>query len=357
LVSTAAILAVASLTVAMLAAVTSLLGENYRADPPFLDPFRAPTRDEAMLTYPAEYALKSTEYNDVVFLGDSTCRCSIDPAEFQQASGLSAYNLGSMGLLGIDGYRLTLQLYLRHHPKPRAVVLAVTPDDLDVEASVEFGATPHRFRWAYGPHRGGTLRLPEDLESVEFFARRGVGVGLALWENRLAERSFDPRGEFLEGGNKYTYLSLERRIRQSRGFWALAGKHFAIGTDAPNKPTVTVASQWDPGVRELAQIADANGIALVVRLVPIVDTVKTDYGPVRTWLSTLQRECPHLTVIPPDILFYRPDLCWDYQHLNAEGVAAFSRSLGKDLARLLSQEARSPLDKELAGPADRSRVR
>jgi hypothetical protein len=354
---TAATLAVAFLTVTMLAVVTSLLGENYRADPPFLDPFRPPTRDEAMLIYPAEYALKSTEYNDVVFLGDSTCRCSIDPAEFQQASGLSAYNLGSMGALGLEGYRLILQLYLRHHAKPRAAVLAVTPDDFDAELPAAFGATPHRFRWAYGPHFGETLRLPEDLESVEYFARRGVGVGLTLWANRLAKRPFEPRGEFLQGENKHTYRSLEWKIRQSRGFWALAGKHFALGTDAPNKPTVTVASQWDPGVRELAQIADANGIALVVRLVPIVDTVKTDYGPVQTWLRTLPRDCPHLTVIHPDILFYSPDLCWDYQHLNAEGVVAFSRSLGNDVARLLSQEARSPLEKELTGPADRSRGR
>ena len=60
--------------------ITSVVGENYRIDPPFLDPFRAPTRDEAVLVYPAEYALKSSDYNDVVFLGDSTCRCSIDPA-------------------------------------------------------------------------------------------------------------------------------------------------------------------------------------------------------------------------------------------------------------------------------------
>jgi hypothetical protein len=347
---------VAFLTVAGLAGLTSLLGENYRADPPFLDPFRAPTRDEAMLIYPAEYALKSTEYNDVVFLGDSTCRCSIDPAVFERASGLSAYNLGSMGALGMDGYRLILQLYLQRHPKPRAAVLAVTPDDFDVEVSAEFGTTPHRFRWAYTPHRGDTLRLPEDLESVKFFARRGFGVGLTLWANRGAKRPFDPRGEFLEGGNKYTYLGLEHRIRQSRGFWALAGKHFSIGTDAPNKPTVTVATQWDPGVKELAQIADANDIALIVRLVPIVDTVKTDYEPVRRWLSTLQRDCPHLSVIHPEILLYNPDLCWDYQHLNAEGVAEFSRSLGKDVAALLSQDARR-LGKDLAGSADRSPVR
>ena len=47
---------------------------------------------------------------DVVFLGDSTCRCSIDPAVFQKASGLSAYNLGSMGALGADGFQLILEL-------------------------------------------------------------------------------------------------------------------------------------------------------------------------------------------------------------------------------------------------------
>jgi len=341
---TAATLAVALLTLATLAGLTSLLGENYRADPPFLDPFRAPTRDEAMLIYPAEYALKSTEYNDVVFLGDSTCRCSIDPAAFERASGLKAYNLGSMGMLGIDGFRLILQIYLQHHSKPRAAVLAVTPDDLDVEVSEALGDMPHRFRWSYGPNRGGTLCLPEDVESLKFFARRGVGVGFALWETPAAEHRFDPRVELLEGGGKYTYLTLERKIRQSRGYWALGGKHWPAGTDAPNKPTVTVAKQWDRGLKELAQFTDDSGLPLIFRLVPIVDTVKTDYTPVRGWLKDLQRECPRLTVVRPEILLYDAEFCWDYQHLNADGVEKFSRSLARDVAGVISRDRQRPLN-------------
>jgi hypothetical protein len=354
---TAAIMGMALLTVALLTGLTSLLGENYRADPPFFDPFRAPTRDEAVVVYPAEYALKSAEYNDVLFLGDSTCRCSIDPAVFQRASGLSAYNLGSMGALGMDGYQLILQIYLRHHPKPRAVVLAVTPDDFDVEVSGDAGTWAHLFRWSYAPDQDAALRLPRDVESVKFFARRGVQIGREYWAHSFAERRFDPRDAFLQGGGKYTYLTMQDKISRSRGYWSLAGKHWPGGTEPPNKPTVTVARQWDPGVRELSNLADAGGVSLFIRLVPIVDTVKTDYEPVRRWLNDLEREYPRLTVIRPEILLYNPDLCWDYQHLNSEGVEKFSQSLAKDVAAALSQRAKRPLARDHADTTAHSPIR
>ena len=122
-------------------------------------------------------------------------------------------------------------------------------------------------------------------------------------------------------------LSLEQKVRQSRGYWALGGKHFPTGTDAPNKPTVTVAKQWDRGLKELAQFADDSGLPLIVRLVPIVDTVKTDYTPVRDWLKDLQREYPRLTVMRPEILLYDAEFCWDYQHLNADGVAKMRQAV------------------------------
>jgi hypothetical protein len=336
---TAATMLVSSVTFALLAAAASLLGENYRPDPAFLDPFRAPTRDEAIVIYPAEYALKSADDNDVVFLGDSTCRCSIDPAEFQKASGLVAYNLGSLGGLGIDSYRMILQLYLEHHPSPRAAVLAVTPDDLDVEASQAAGGWPRLFRWSYGESRE-TLHVPEDLESVKFFARRGFGIGHELWANSRRETRFDPRVEPLVGVDKETYFTLEEKVRKARGFWALGGKHFATGTDPPNKPVVNVAPQWRVGFRELAKTAQAGGVSLVVRLVPMVDTVKTDYQPVRAWLRDIQSQYPGVIVLHPEILLYDPELCWDYQHLNADGVRKFSRSLANDISEVLSRESK-----------------
>jgi hypothetical protein len=342
---TAVVLAMCFMATALLGTASSLVGENYRADPPFLDPFRAPTRDEAVVAYPAEYALKSAEYNDVVFLGDSTCRCSIDPAAFQRSSGLSAYNLGSMGALGLDGYRLLLELYLEHHPKPRAVVLAVTPDDFDIPAWEALGAWPHLFRWSYGPDRRATLRWPENLESLMFFARRGVQIGRAYWADASAAHRYDPRVVPLVGADDYTYLTLQRKVGESRGYWALAGKHWPPGTDPPNKPQFIVAKQWGPGLQELVNLAEANGVPLIIRLVPIVDTAKTDYGPVRSLLKDLQGTYPQLTVIRPEIVFYDADLCWDYQHLNADGVAKFSRSLAQDVVATLARHSERPPDK------------
>jgi hypothetical protein len=336
--STAATLGIVSLTVTLFVGLTSLLGDNYRIDPPLLHPFRPPTRDEAVVAYPAEYALKSSDYNDVVFLGDSTCRCSIDPAEFQSASGLSAYNLGSMGALGVGSYEVILQVYLKHHPKPRAVVLAVTPDDLDVELSEKPGGWPHLFRWSYGPGRDA-IRLPSDLESLEFFSRRGVQIVCERWADALAGRRFDPRVQLLVGGGNYTYLTLERKVRQSRGYWALAGKHWPGGTEPPNKSTFAVARQWDAGFGAIAEIAEDAGVLLIIRLVPLVDTVTTDYEPVRSWLSNFRHEHPGATVLRPEIPLYDAELCWDYQHLNGDGVRKFSRSVAKDVSILLSRRS------------------
>jgi hypothetical protein len=325
-----------TLAVALFAGLTSLLGENYRIDPPFLDPFRAPTRDEAVVVYPAEYALKSGDYNDVIFLGDSTCRCSIDPAEFQSVSGLSAYNLGSMGAIGVGGYELILQVYLEHHPKPRAVVVAVTPDDFDVESSEKVGDWPHLFRWSYEPGHNA-IRLPGDLESLQFFSRRGVQIVSERWADGFGDLRLDPRVQSLVGSENYTYLTLEQKVRQSRGYWALTGKHWGGGTEAPNKLRVAVAGQWDAGFRAMAKTAEDAGALLIIGLVPLVDSVKTDYEPVRSWLSNFRHEHPGVTVLRPEIQLYDAELCWDYQHLNGDGVRKFSRSLAKEVSILISQ--------------------
>jgi hypothetical protein len=106
------------------------LGANYQGQLGLLEPYRAPTIDEATAVIPIEYAIDEHEPNDVVFVGDSTCRTGLDPRLFQKLSGLTAYNLGSSGRLSIWGQFATLTAYLAHHPAPRAVVLCMSPVDV-----------------------------------------------------------------------------------------------------------------------------------------------------------------------------------------------------------------------------------
>ena len=61
----------------------------------FLRLSSTPDGSEAVAAIPMEYALKSTEYNDVIFVGDSAPLYAIDPKCFQDLTGLKAYNLAS----------------------------------------------------------------------------------------------------------------------------------------------------------------------------------------------------------------------------------------------------------------------
>src|ERR1700734_1639191 len=71
-------------------------GREIDSDLRFLEPRRPPTNDEAIVPYPVEYALRSNEKNDVIFVGDSPCRCDVDPIQFGHVSGRRAYNLGAL---------------------------------------------------------------------------------------------------------------------------------------------------------------------------------------------------------------------------------------------------------------------
>ena len=60
----------------------------------FLRNYRAPSDFEAFSFIAMSYAAESHEDNDVVFVGDSAVRADLDTRQFEQQTGLKAYNLG-----------------------------------------------------------------------------------------------------------------------------------------------------------------------------------------------------------------------------------------------------------------------
>lgn len=69
------------------------------------------------------FVQNSSANPDIIFLGDSTATASVDVQEFEKQTSLSAYNLGLFDDAGMAGIYFTLHDYLKHHKKPRAVVL------------------------------------------------------------------------------------------------------------------------------------------------------------------------------------------------------------------------------------------
>jgi hypothetical protein len=295
----------------------------------FLDPRRPPTIDEAHFALPIEYALRSSEENDVIFVGDSGCHEGIDPARFKRLTGLTSYNLGSQGGLGPVGTLATAKAYLEHHPLPRVVVLCVTPFRFEISTASAGGHVAVRFAANYGPEVAGVIPIQE---SIAYFVKRGAN-GFVTGPAR------DTRDLPLLGLPQETYRSLQRKDLATRGFFALPGEHGGRWNVEQPPPPQLILAEWDEAVRKLAKACDAARIAFVIRFAPIWDQVASarDFAPLERWAQEVESAYPRTRVARPIILAYEKRVMWDALHLNAVGIDKFAPVMAIEVRAALPQ--------------------
>ncbi len=80
----ASVLAVTALSIVILGAVAYRVRAGVDRELRFFQRGVPPTSDEAIAVCPVEYALRTTDKNDVIFLGDSTCHTGADPRVFER---------------------------------------------------------------------------------------------------------------------------------------------------------------------------------------------------------------------------------------------------------------------------------
>jgi hypothetical protein len=336
--SAALVLVLAAVTLCLLSAVGYCVGRNTESELRFFELRRTPTADEACVVCPIEYALHSNERNDVVFVGDSTCRCGIDPAHFERESGLVAYDLGTQGRLGPMGFWIIAKAYLSKHPPPQVVVVCMSPVAFEYSAAEiadKMRATfQARFEANYGPEVPG---LVPRKESLLYFVKRG---SVAVWSAARAcrtGRQKDVRDIPLFGARTATFRIFQQQMRESRGYYALPGPHGPKHElELPGEP-VKIEAEWDRNVRFLAKTCENMGIPLLLRFSPMPSDLSRvkDFSPIQRWSEDLQRAYPKLTIGHPTLLWYDPKLCFDHIHLNAPGVAVYTSLLAKDVQDIL----------------------
>jgi hypothetical protein len=340
---TSALFALASLTgtLGALSLPGYCISRNTESDLRFLEPRRAPTADEAQIVFPLEYALHSDEANDVVFLGDSTCRCGIDPASFERFSGLRAYNLGSQGKAGPVAFALTADVYLSKHPMPRIAVFCVSPLVCEMGGGDRREVQMQRRLFAnYGPEVGGAL---PPYEGLLYFIKRGSLTALAAPSVWMSGPQQDVRELQLIGLKTYTYSSLQRRTREFRGYGNLPGLHYIYQPLLPLQgQPVTIRDDWDRGVRLLAETCSRRHVRLLFRFSPMPNECASmkDFSPVENWAKTFETTCPEMLVGRPTLLWYDWSLCWDAYHLNSQGVAKYTQALATEVGAVLARLGR-----------------
>jgi hypothetical protein len=324
-------IAVASLgaTLAILASACYAIGRRIPPDLRLLDPRRRPTIDEAFAAYPIAYALNSDERNDVVFFGDSTCRVGIDPLEFQRITGLKAFNLGSSGKLGGNGMAVTVMAYLTLHPKPRAIVMCVSPFCFERDAGTIGGAFPARFAANYGPEVSGVV---SELDGISYFARRGAVS--------ICEEGQNVLDVPLDGYERDTFHSLQAKMLASRGYMELPGaRRPRPSTERPGPETI-VKPDWDGWVQFLADSCAPT--RLLIQFTPISreDADARDWTQLETWAREISSRHANVSVYRPIITLYDLDAMWDNMHMNRKGTEAFMPIVAKDVQEALRKEPR-----------------
>jgi len=322
-------LKVAALAVCVAGAALGLMfgagyaaGQRVEPELDFLSPGRAPNSGEAVIGVAMTYAISSRDYNDLVFLGDSTCEMGIDPHRLANESGLSAWNLGTMRGFGPYGFFLLASAYLQHHPAPKAVVLCVTPTLFECEPSVLDGEMEQRLKWSYAPEIGSPF------EHVPFVAKRGAANSLSFWAR-------DVRTLPLEGMGRETYFTLAAKTRRARGFLALPGERGPANGIPLEQPATLVRPEWDKGCRLIAHECELRGAKFLMILAPLIDSfvVARDWPQIAQWGKSLHSDHPCASITTP--LFYKRELMYDALHLNARGVERFMPIVAKDVQAVL----------------------
>ncbi len=322
---TYAVFATAALFSVIAACAAYAVGVNGKQR--FLKNYRAPSDYEAHIAFAMEYAQRSHEANDVVFLGDSTCLTGLDPVAFQQSSGLRAYNLSSMGVLGIDGLTVMLKHYLEHHPKPRMVVLCPHPWALSMPP-VQLGAEDVRegyFR-TYDP--SSLLATPLTSAArirLGFWKAYGFAIGGA---GRFASTPIPHR-------NGETFASLGAKVKSRRGFWEQPGvlkKDQVAVDDLPLPVLVDVKEQ----VRALLRFASGRSVVTLIRLTPVSPgSASGSFAAIHGWLGEVAAMEPGVLVSVPDILHYAAIEFGEVRHLNAAGARRFTTFVAAEVTTKL----------------------
>lgn len=330
-----AVLSTALLTGLVLFAGSFFLAVHWDKKRQFLKNDRPPNNYESPVQCLMTYVNESTEANQVVFLGGSCCALGIRTLRFEELTGKKAYNLGSIGAIGIDGYLLVLQSYLRRHPKPQVVVLCLQPIEICGEPST-LGPKETRDRF-FDCFSENPLKRPKITPAL---IQQNIKTGSRVFVGLATGCFIDYANKPIPGLDGITYNQMVKDIRKKRGYFEVVGglpTNNLRGVDPKSPFTILAANQEK--LCNLGRFARENGIILLVRLTPILKGDSADnFHQISAQLRELEAACPGVIVGRPEVIEYEPRFLFakDPNHLNRDGADAFTGLVAKEVMSVLS---------------------
>jgi len=309
------------------------IGKHHDDQRIFLRNYRAPWDMEAFSFISMSYAAESQEYNDVVFVVDSALRGGLNTRQFEQETGLKAYNLGCVRWLGVRGFTQILDAYLKSHPKPRLVVLGVHPMEFGIDnfVSPEVLEVRARFLWCFGsgtedmrPHNSFLYHVRQGFKYMYGLLIGGFG--------HFADEPINKRGD--------TFRKFQHELSKQRGFGPIPD------TRKGPKPIRDKVSTVDPFVVSDEQKTDFSALIrltanhrvdLLIRFVPFGGEAAEHSPRLRAFAMELESQSPTIVVGRPEVLLYDPAVFVDGIHLDAKGIEKFTTFTAAEVKTMLAR--------------------
>jgi hypothetical protein len=251
----------------------------------------------------------------IVLVGDSSCTMDLVPTEIAPAAG-PVVNLGTIINMSPAGFAVIAREALAQEPPPRAVVLAMLPQALEVtEQQAREWDQLGRYLIAYGEE--SPLYRPGVTDALYwFFRKHRVNVFPVEW-----------------GGS---YPVFAAAVKKADGFRSeikkYPGARFVRASFEPADFSLAALG-------ELVQSAKARGVPAVLWLNPSpVDAVTPAFtAVVDRFLGQLQGEVPDLIVAQKRMPVWGGEHFGTVTHLQPEAAKVHSREFGAALKEALER--------------------
>ena len=320
------VLATALIAASFGAVIAYSIGKTDEDKRRFLVNYRDPTFTEFEIEFAMDYVLNSTEKNDFLFHGDSTCLYGVNVNLIEDQVGLKAFNLGSTAWIGWAGFYLVLERYLECHPKPKLVVFCINPAALSEQIS-DFGIYQERLIWSFGSGREETRPRHADgwrhyvLEGIRTFYE-SLSPGTRTYRGKEPwSKGMGTQGLIADWTARRGSLLLEGQMSQR------------LPPEQLNKIEMTPNALEH--LKKLAAITRKHDILLVIRLMPVWQGTAVLADSATEQMRQLELDFGNLVISRPEILNYDPILFFDNWHLNSDGVSELSSFLAVEIKDVL----------------------
>jgi hypothetical protein len=293
----------------------------------FLPRHRVPWYAESVIHYHMDYAINSDEYNDVIFLGASAAQAGLATRPFEEQTGLSAYNFGTVINLEPDGQLKIFKTYFEHHPAPRLLVYLAFPRDLG-DDRINDAELRGRFSRAYG------VALDSELTRPSFSPQQYYGEG------------FWTLYGLVKGGFKHPYdaprtprpshRELGPALAQEKGWQEYPQSRTLDLSYLEEMEAFAISNWYQYGLREMAQFARDEGINFMVYVMPVPQSNNViDDNPMVSWANWFEASFPGTEVAGLPIKSYERSRWGNAFHLNRSRAEALTSEVGQSVMDFL----------------------